>query len=161
MEKRRIGIERELSWLQFNERVLQEAQDMRNPLLEQLRFLGIFSNNLDEFFKVRFATLRRDFNSLLSVANLTLKNSSKLLEKIPKNLKRSSKGTWLSCASCSTRSLNCNHESSLSIPILLFSILQKCDVYWDWMLRNRNLLVKILIFNYKPFSENDISVNTF
>lgn len=64
MEKRRIGIERELSWLQFNERVLQEAQDHHIPLLERLRFLGIFSSNLDEFFKVRFATLRRELKSL-------------------------------------------------------------------------------------------------
>ena len=65
MEKKgRIGIERELSWLQFNERVLQEAQDHHIPLLERLRFLGIFSSNLDEFFKVRFATLRRELKSL-------------------------------------------------------------------------------------------------
>ena len=64
MERRKIGIERELSWLQFNERVLQEAQDNHVPLLERLRFLGIFSSNLDEFFKVRFATLRRELKAL-------------------------------------------------------------------------------------------------
>ncbi|MBD3638621.1 MAG: polyphosphate kinase 1 [Crocinitomicaceae bacterium] len=50
---------RELSWLSFNERVLQESLDEGNPLIERIRFLGIYSNNLDEFFRVRVATIRR------------------------------------------------------------------------------------------------------
>ncbi len=46
---------RELSWLQFNDRVLQEAHDPTVPLMQRLRFLGIFSNNQDEFIRVRLA----------------------------------------------------------------------------------------------------------
>jgi polyphosphate kinase len=52
-------IDREKSWLSFNARVLQEAADDTVPLLDRLRFIGIFSNNLDEFFRVRFAAIRR------------------------------------------------------------------------------------------------------
>ena len=59
MDIKKLYIEKELSWLSFNERVLQEAADKTVPLIERVRFLGIFSNNLDEFYKVRFAGVKR------------------------------------------------------------------------------------------------------
>jgi len=56
--KRTEFFDRELSWLSFNYRVLQEAKDKSVPLLERIKFLAIYSSNLDEFFRVRVASLR-------------------------------------------------------------------------------------------------------
>jgi polyphosphate kinase len=62
-----LYINRELSWLEFNSRVLHEAFDVRNPLLERLKFAAIFSTNLDEFYMVRVAGLRRQLAANVTV----------------------------------------------------------------------------------------------
>ncbi|MGL5006813.1 MAG: polyphosphate kinase 1 [Plesiomonas sp.] len=80
MSLEKLYIEKELSWLSFNERVLQEAADKTNPLIERVRFLGIYSNNLDEFYKVRFADVKRRI--LINEEQGTEASARHLLKKI-------------------------------------------------------------------------------
>jgi polyphosphate kinase len=81
---------RELSWLDFNERVLQEAEDEQNPLLERLKYLAIFSSNLDEFFMVRVAGLqdqvRVNFQKPENKAGLTPKEQLSRVSEVTQKL---------------------------------------------------------------------------
>ena len=83
MTKQTTYIERDVSWMYFNHRILQEAEKQNVPLLERLSFLGIYSNNLDEFFRVRVASLNR----LVDNENLSEKNR-KAIKKTLKTVNR-------------------------------------------------------------------------
>jgi len=83
MTRKKPGnIIRDISWMSFNARVMQEAKDPSVPLFDRLKFLGIFSNNLDEFFRVRVASLRR-MSLLGKAAKAALEeNPDKIMDKI-------------------------------------------------------------------------------
>src|SRR5690349_11386380 len=82
-ENKRKTIPRDISWLSFNGRVLQEAADPSVPLKERVKFLGIFSNNTDEFFRVRVATLKRMVEFGPKIKNMHLEqNPADILDEI-------------------------------------------------------------------------------
>lgn len=78
---------RELSWLEFNHRVLQEAMDSRSPLLERLKFLAIFSSNLDEFFMVRVAVLTQQVEAQVGKRTPDGRSPQEQLEDISRHLR--------------------------------------------------------------------------
>ncbi|MCY7296032.1 polyphosphate kinase 1 [Alteromonas sp. a30] len=79
MQEIQLYYPKELSWLSFNERVLQEAADKQNPIVERMRFLGIYSNNMDEFYRVRVAEVRRQITIHLNNEDEQKADETKLL----------------------------------------------------------------------------------
>lgn len=77
---------RDLSWLRFNHRVLQEAADERNPLYERIKFLAIFSSNLDEFFRVRVSDIRQIKNIEKPLRKKLITKPNKVLKEIKKQV---------------------------------------------------------------------------
>ena len=85
-KKQKKYINREISWLSFNERVLQEAVDPTTPLIERIKFLGIFSSNLDEFFRVRVGTLYRMLDAGKEASAALGASPKKILSEIQKTV---------------------------------------------------------------------------
>ena len=81
-------IDRELSWLDFNERVLQLAEDPNIPLLERCRFLAIFSSNLDDFYMIRVATAKRKIENSVTKRNTAGYTPIELMVEISKRANR-------------------------------------------------------------------------
>src|SRR5467141_429982 len=80
-------INRELSWLEFNRRVLEEAQDQRQPLIERVKFLTIFSSNLDEFFEIRVAGIKQQVESETSDVGPDGLSATELFDRIQKTVR--------------------------------------------------------------------------
>ncbi|QIQ22096.1 polyphosphate kinase 1 [Zophobihabitans entericus] len=87
MNQENVYLKKELSWLAFNERVLQESADQSTPLIERIRFLGIYANNLDEFYKVQFADLKRTV--LINQEQGNSSGSSQLLKQVQQRVMQS------------------------------------------------------------------------
>src|ERR1700742_5021339 len=81
-------INRELSWLEFNQRVLEEALDRSNPLLERLKFFTIVSSNLDEFFEVRVAGVKQQMESDAAGRSIDGLTASETFQAIIKRVRR-------------------------------------------------------------------------
>ncbi|MFJ7972558.1 RNA degradosome polyphosphate kinase [Psychrobacillus sp. NPDC096389] len=141
---------REISWLAFNERVLQEAEDDANPLLERLKFLAIFSSNLDEFFMVRVAGLqdqvRAGFNKPENKAGLTPKEQLAQISTITKKLVERQMAIY--------KELVGNHLPKHGISLLKYSQLSKAQVKELQIIFEEEIfpiLTPVAVDAYRPF----------
>ena len=141
---------REISWLAFNERVLQEAEDETNPLLERLKFLAIFSSNLDEFFMVRVAGLqdqvRAGFNKPENKAGLTPKEQLAQISSITKELVNRQMNIY--------KELVENHLPKHGISLVKYSQLSKAQVKELQNIFEEEIfpiLTPIAVDAYRPF----------
>ena len=140
---------KEVSWLAFNSRVLQEAADVRLPLVERLKFLGIYSSNLDEFFRVRVATLRRlvdlgrDYKKLkLPDPKLTLKEAMRLIKQERAAFETTYRDIFQSLEKKGVRLID---ETEVPRPL------------WEWLLdffftKVRPHIMPVMIRSYSRFS---------
>ncbi|MDG1831589.1 MAG: RNA degradosome polyphosphate kinase, partial [Verrucomicrobiota bacterium] len=87
-KKRSHYINRELSWLEFNQRVLAEALDASNPLLERVKFFCIANSNLDEFFEVRIAGLKQQIESKIVERSLDGRTATEVFQAAEKRIHR-------------------------------------------------------------------------
>lgn len=117
-------LNRELSWLKFNERVLEEARNEQHPLLERLRFLSISANNLDEFFMVRYAGLREQVRAgiqKLSLEGRTPSEQVRDIESAVDTLMKDQQSCWSELRS---------ELSGENIQVLSISELKRTDMSW-------------------------------
>jgi polyphosphate kinase len=147
MDKRKI-ITRDISWLSFNSRVLQEAADQTVPIYERIKFLGIFSSNLDEFFRVRVATLKRMI-SLGNKANIHLEHRPEsILEEINFEVTRQQNqfnNTWkIICNELSKQRIFIINEQQLNKEQTQFIL----SYFNDYV---RSYIVPLMIENLRVF----------
>ena len=149
LNKQSIFINRELSWLKFNERVLEEAQNPNVPLCERLTFLSIFQSNLDEFFMVRVGSL--EDQKLLSnpprdnKTNMTPEEQIKAVLKEVTNLTRAKDTAYASAM---------NQARENGVRLVSFKELNKkqCDYFEKYFLKETVPLLSVMIVGRKqPF----------
>ena len=117
-------LNRELSWLKFNERVLEEAHNVTHPLLERLRFLSISANNLDEFFMVRYAGLREQLRAGVtrrSQEGMTPAQQVEAIEKQSAKLMEAQQACWRELRSA---------MADEKMEVARLSDLSKADMAW-------------------------------
>lgn len=139
---------RELSWLSFNERVLQESLDKNVPLVERLRFLGIYSNNMDEFFRVRVANISRMIDLGTNKIEGYKGGPKSLLNEIQKTIKQQRRIYDLSYQRLLIE-METNHIFHLNETSVLPSLKKELQVYFEQDLRQD--IVPIMLDNARKF----------